>query len=134
MTKDHREFLPLVSEQATVTAERHTTGRVRVTTQTANVETVVPLNITESGVEVTRVPVDRAIDRTPEVTTEGDLTIIPVVEERLVVTRQLFLKEEIHIRRTERRETVEVPVTTRRQSAIIERIPADDEDHPQTPS
>lgn len=74
---------------------------------------------------MTRVSVDRKIDAIPDVVTEGELTIIPVVEERLVVTRELYLREEIHIRRVERTETVEVEATTRRQTSQIERLPAD---------
>ena len=66
----------------------------------------------------------------PQTTTEGDLTIIPVVEERLVVTRELYLREEIHVRRVKQTETVEIPTTTRRQTARIERLPADQANFP----
>ncbi|KFI24796.1 hypothetical protein CN97_11635 [Haematobacter massiliensis] len=126
MTDEHTEFLPLVAETATVTADRRITGRVRVTTETSSIDSLVPLDLSALDVEVTRVSINRAIDHMPDVIVDDDLTIIPVVEERVVVTRQLYLKEEIHIRRTERRETVEVPVTTRKQTAVIERIPSDD--------
>ena len=37
--------------------------------------------------------------------TEGDTTIIPVVEERLIVTKELVLKEEIRITRKHKVET-----------------------------
>ncbi|CAM4173807.1 DUF2382 domain-containing protein [Paracoccus yeei] len=72
-----------------------------------------------------RVPIDRRIDTIPDVVTEGEVTIIPVVEERLVVTRELYLREEIHVRRIEHKETIDVPATTRRQTVQIERLPAD---------
>lgn len=127
MADEQPEMIPLVEEQATVSTEQRITGRIRVTTHTETAESMIPLELSQADVEVTRVPVDREIDHAPEVVTKGDLTIIPVVEERLVVTRQLFLREEIHIRRTERSEVVEVPVTTRKQTATIERIPVDDE-------
>ena len=51
----------------------------------------------------------------------GDLTIVPVVEEVLVVEKRLVLKEELHIRRTSQTELVEVPVTLRKQRAVVER-------------
>ena len=70
-----------------------------------------------------RVPVDRRLDSVPDMTTEGDLTIIPVVEERLVVSRELYLREEIHVRRITRRDSVEIPAQTRRQSVRVERFP-----------
>jgi stress response protein YsnF len=55
------------------------------------------------------------------VRTEGETTIIPVVEEVLVVEKRLVLKEEIHIRRLISKDDVEVPVTVRRQRAVVER-------------
>jgi hypothetical protein len=39
----------------------------------------------------------------------------------IVVQRQLVLKEEIHLRRENRRKQVSVPVARRRQHAVIKR-------------
>ena len=123
----HTDFLPLMEERATVTKEKIVTGRVRVSTQTEAVETLVPVDLGRMEVEVVRVPVDRKVDMAPEVVVEGDLTIIPIVEERLVVVRELYVREEIHVRRVKHRDTTEVPVTTRRQTASVERLlPEDD--------
>ena len=119
------EFLPIVEETVSLSTRRIVTGRVRIATRTEEVDHVLPAELSGVEVDVTRVPVDRKIDAIPDVVTEGELTIIPVVEERLVVTRELYLREEIHVRRVERTETVEVEATTRRQTAQIERLPAD---------
>ena len=119
------EYLPIVEETVRLTTSKVTTGRVRIATQTEEIDHVLPAELSSTEVDVTRVPVDRRIDTVPDVVTEGDLTIIPVVEEQLVVTRELYLREEIHVRRVEKTETVEVPATTRRQTARIERLPAD---------
>ena len=48
--------------------------------------------------------------------------IVPVLEEVLVVQKQLVLKEELHIRRRVETEAVEVPVSLRKQRAIVERV------------
>ena len=72
-------------------------------------------------VDVTRVPIDRIVETAPDVRTEGDVTIVSVVEEVLVVEKRLVVKEELHIRRRTVSETVEMPVTLRRQRAVIER-------------
>ncbi|QIR84519.1 DUF2382 domain-containing protein [Paracoccus sp. AK26] len=117
------DMLPLVEEQLSVTKQRVLTGRVRIATQTETIDHLLPAELTREEVEVVRVPVDRRIDGVPDMTTEGDLTIIPVVEERLVVTRELYLREEIHIRRITRRDSVEIPAQTRRQSVRVERFP-----------
>jgi stress response protein YsnF len=59
------------------------------------------------------------------VRTEGDVTILPILEEVLVVEKRLVLKEELHIRRHLARENVEVPVTLRKERAVVERLTAD---------
>ncbi|ATQ55168.1 YsnF/AvaK domain-containing protein [Paracoccus yeei] len=129
MPDEPDDIIPVIQEQVGVSVERRLAGRVRVSVRTQTDESLVPVDLTQVDVAVERVPVNRAIDTAPEVVTRGDVTIIPVVEERLVLTRQLYLREEIHIRRVERRETAEVPVETRKQVATIERLPAD-EDNP----
>jgi stress response protein YsnF len=50
---------------------------------------------------------------------------VPVLEEVLVVEKRLVLKEELHIRRRATTETVEVPITLRKQRAVVERIDPD---------
>lgn len=116
-------YIPIVEETAFVTSRKVVTGRVRIATRTESVDQILPAHLSSMDVEVVRVPMDRKIETTPEIRTEGDLTIIPVVEERLVVTRELYLREEVHVRRIGRTETVEIPTTTRRQTVQIDRLP-----------
>jgi len=120
------EVIPLVEETATVGKRQVVTGRVRVQTVTDTIEEVAQANVQRETVEVTRVPVDRIVESAPEIRTEGDVTILPVVEEVLVVEKRLLLKEELHIRRRVETETVEVPVTLRKQRAVVEREASDD--------
>lgn len=120
------DYIPLTEEQLHVDKEQRLTGRVTVTTRTETVDTAVPVELASVEVDVVRVPVDRKIDAAPDIVTEGDLTIVPVVEERVVITRELYLREELHIRRIQHRETTEIPVSTRRQVAHVERVPATD--------
>ncbi len=51
-------------------------------------------------VSVERVPVNRIVDRAPETRQEGDVTIIPVIEEVITVEKRLLLREEVRIRRS----------------------------------
>ena len=59
-----------------------------------------------------RVPVGQIVAERPEIRAEGDVTIFPLVEERLVARREYFLLEEVHVRRvattTERSTTLEL--------------------------
>ena len=95
-------------------------------TVTETLEELTKANLQSDTVEVTRVPIDKVVDMAPEIRTEGDLTIVPVLEEVLVVTKQLVLKEELHIRRRVETEAVEVPIKRRKQRAIVERVAPDD--------
>jgi uncharacterized protein (TIGR02271 family) len=119
------DVIHLVEETATIGKRELVTGRVRVRTVTDTLEELARADVQRETVEVTRVPVDRMIESAPEIRTEGDVTIVPIIEEVLVVEKRLVLKEELHIRRRVAAETVEVPVTLRRQRAIVERLDPD---------
>lgn len=77
-------------------------------------------------VDVERVPVDIVVDAPPEMRREGDVTIIPVVEERLVVEKRLVLVEEIHIRQRTVFQKERVEAELRKQRVTVERINADE--------
>lgn len=119
------ESIPIVEETVSLGTRRVPGDRVRISTRTEEVDHLLPAELSSVAVDVSRVAVGRKVDAVPEVVTTDDLTIIPVVEERLVVTRELYLREEIHVRRVHTVETVEIPATTRRQIAEIDRRPAD---------
>jgi stress response protein YsnF len=67
------------------------------------------------------VPVEQEITETPPIRTEGEVTIVPIVEERLVVEKRLFLVEELHLTRETVLEHVEIPEVLRRTRVDIER-------------
>ena len=61
MTEDGKDVLPLVEERVSVTAEARVSGRVRVSTHTEAVDTLIPVDLAEVDVEVTRIPVDLSL-------------------------------------------------------------------------
>lgn len=122
VTESRDDVLRVVAEELHVAKQQITTGKVRVQTTTEVVEEIAQASLAHEIVEVSRVPVGRDIDRAPEIRTEGDLTIVPVVEEVLVVEKRLVLKEELHVRRRVRTEAVAVPVQLRKQRATVERL------------
>ncbi len=115
--------IPLAAERLSVEKRQVTTDRVRVRTETELVEEPVSVDLTETEVEVTRVPVGRTVDRPPAVREEGDVLIVPVLEEVLVVEKRLVLKEELRITRRTKSTATELPVVLRRQRAVIDRLP-----------
>ncbi len=122
---DRADVLQLLEEKLTVEKRQVKTGVVRVKTVTDTRQENVEIELDRNVVEVTRVPMDKAVETVPAVRTEGDTTIVPVIEERLVVVKQLVLVEELHIRHRVERELVREPVELRRQRAVVERFGAD---------
>jgi uncharacterized protein (TIGR02271 family) len=60
----------------------------------------------------------------PEAREEGDTLVIPVVEEELVVTKRLVLKEEIHLVKRRTTERSNQQVTLHSEHAEIARVDA----------
>ena len=112
--------LSLHAEQVVV-ARRRSERKVQVRLHTVSREHPVDELLTHERVEIERVPVGRRIDAVPADRQEGDTTIIPVVEEIVVVHRQLVLREEIRMRRVRATEHHRETVTLREQTATVER-------------
>jgi uncharacterized protein (TIGR02271 family) len=113
--------IPLVEERLEVGKRRVESGRVRVRVAVDTREEIVPAELDRDEVEVRRVPRNVAVSELPGVRLEGDTTIIPVVEEQLVVEKRLVLVEEIHVVRRTRTTVEEIPVALRSERAEIER-------------
>ena len=115
------EKLSLIEEQLVIDKRAVRDGSVRVSTKTEFVTEAAEARLDSENVEVTRVAIGREVSEAPAVRTDGDVTIVPVMEEVLVVEKRLMLVEEIHIRRVATTEDVTIPVELRKQRASIER-------------
>lgn len=115
-----QEVIPLVAELAHIGKRQIETDRVRVRTRVETVDTQLQDQVAHQALSVERRPVERAVDVAPPPREEGDATIISLVEERLVVSRQLFVVEEVVMRRTTAYEPVTMPVQLRRMRADVE--------------
>ncbi|MCW0983847.1 YsnF/AvaK domain-containing protein [Agrobacterium sp. BT-220-3] len=120
MTKPD-EKLSVIEEQLVIDKRAVRDGSVRVSTKTEFVTEAAEARLDSENVEVTRVAIGREVSEAPAVRTDGDVTIVPVMEEVLVVEKRLMLVEEIHIRRVATTEDVTIPVELRKQRATIER-------------
>jgi uncharacterized protein (TIGR02271 family) len=122
VTKEPKpDVLQVAAETLSIEKQAHLIGTVRVRTQTETVQELASVELDRQDVEIERVAFNREITEAPPIRTEGDVTIIPVVEEIVVVEKRLILKEELHIRRHIVREKQEIPVTLRKQHAVVER-------------
>lgn len=113
--------IPLVEERLSIGKRSVEAGRVRVRVTVDERQETVTESLARDDVQVERVPRNERLTEMPHVRLEGSTTIIPVVEEVLVVEKALVLVEEIHVRRRTETETVEIPTTLRSERATIER-------------
>jgi uncharacterized protein (TIGR02271 family) len=118
------DVLRLFAEDATVSRQVIETGRVRVAKVTHTRDHNIDELLARTNVEVNTVPVGRLVDAMPAIREDGDLTIVPIVEETVVVERRLLLKEELHIRRVQTTERHQQTVKLRYQTAEVTRTPA----------
>ena len=117
--------IPLHAEEVSIGKKQVATGRVKVSTVTHSREELVQQLLQSERVEIERVPMGQVVAKVPEIRTEGDITIIPVVEETVVLQRQLVLKEEVRIRRVRETQNYQERVILRQQEAVITRVPED---------
>jgi uncharacterized protein (TIGR02271 family) len=118
---DDETKLQLFAEDLSVAKEKVETGRVRISTHTHEREALVDEDLAHERIEIETIPMNLQIDAVPQVHQEGDITIVPVVEERLVVQRRLMLKEEVRIKRVRSTERHQQTVKLRYQEAVVTR-------------
>jgi uncharacterized protein (TIGR02271 family) len=117
--------IPVIEERLAVQKHSRVTGVVRVSTHTTEHEEVVDLPLSSEEVAVERVPVYREISTPEEPRREGDKLIIPLMEEVLVVRKQLVVREEIHLTTRHAEQHRPQRVVLRRQQASVERSSAE---------
>jgi uncharacterized protein (TIGR02271 family) len=125
MNKNDEVIVPVIEEELATGVRAVKTGAVRVDKRVDKRTRRISAPILHEDVEVRRVPINRVVDEAPKSRRRGDTIIVPVVEEELVVTKRLILKEEIHLvkRRTKGRVVKEVELG--RERARVRRLGPD---------
>ena len=123
MTRDARSgFIELAQEQLEIGKREVERGRVVVRTRVEERDEVAEIELRQEDVTVERVARGVPVESVPETREEDGVLIIPILEEQLVVSTRLILKEEIRITRRSRTELVREPVRLRAEQADIERL------------
>ena len=117
--------LQLLEETLEVSKKATVVGTVRVSTTTETFDDMAEVSLDRNVIDVSRVSVGQIVDVAPPIRTEGDTTIVPVIEERFIVVKQLYLKEELHIRHRVETEVSRTSVSLRRQTAVVEHVDAE---------
>lgn len=115
------QVLALVEERVEVGKRKVERGRVLIHVRVEEREELVEVALRQEDVTVERVPVGRPVEAAPPVREEDGVLIVPVLEERLVVRTELFLKEELRIVRTSRSESFQQKVRLRAERAEVAR-------------
>ncbi len=115
--------VPIVEESLVVSKRTVETGKVVLRKTVQEFEQAVDESLTARTYAVERVALNQRVAAMPEMRREGATTIYPVVEERLVLAKELVLVEEVHVteQTTERRDAQ--GVTLRREQLDVERVP-----------
>lgn len=123
--------IPLAHEELEIGKRKVETGRVRISKLVREHEENVEERLLHEEVDVQRVPVDRVLDAPVEPRYEGEVLVIPVVEERVVVQKSLVLVEELHVRRRSVERPHRERVVLRSEEAVVEResVPAAQPQH-----
>lgn len=127
MSRENPEELrvPLVEETLSVGRREVETDHVRVRTVVDVHEMVVEDQLRVGRLDVARVPIEREVAQAPEPYHDGDTLVIPIVEERLVIEKRLFVVEELRVTSTSHDKAVQIPVSLRRTRAVVERDGSD---------
>jgi uncharacterized protein (TIGR02271 family) len=126
-TDDNLQFgdnrkIPVIQEKLVVTKELIETGKVLISKQVLEEEALLEVSISHDEVLVERKIINQYVDSVPPaVRQEGDVTIVSVVKEVLVVEKRLMLVEEIHIRKEQLHENTTISETLRKEEITINR-------------
>ncbi len=117
--------LPVVREEVEVGKRRLETARVRVRKLVDFQDRVVDVPLKREEVEVRRVAVNRPVEpgQVPVAREDGEVLIVPVLEEVLVIEKRLVLKEELHITRRQRESRAPQRVKLKSERVVVEREP-----------
>ena len=113
--------VPLVEERLAIGKREIATGSVRLRKSVQEYSQQLDERLAVRTFDIERVVLNRQVETAPPVRQEGNVTVYSLVEEQLVLTKQLILKEEVHViqRDTERRD--EQVVTLKKESLSVER-------------
>lgn len=121
-TLSEKVVVPVVEERAVFGKKVVETGKVRISKRVSEHEEIIDEPLFREEVSVERVAINQDVDQVPKVRSEGDVMIIPVVEERIVLKKQIFLIEELHVRKQLIETRDPQQVTLRKEEVDVKRV------------
>jgi uncharacterized protein (TIGR02271 family) len=126
-TRNPETKIPVAEEKVQVNKRTTQTGAIRIRKVIQEREEVVDEPLLQQQVNIERVQVNRFVEKPVAIRQHNETTIIPVMEEIVVVEKRLLLKEELHI--TTVTETVRKPqkVSLRNEEVKVEPVESPEE-------
>ncbi|GAB3527443.1 hypothetical protein GCM10027443_04030 [Pontibacter brevis] len=122
------EMIPVVEEQVRIDKKTVETGSVHVHKDVHEEEVTVDVPTVHEEVSVERVPINEYVDTPPPpVRHEGEVMIIPVLKEELVVVKRLKLVEELHVTKRRHETHENQHITLRKEEVKVSRVDLDKE-------
>ncbi len=120
-SSDDSQVIPLIEERLVIGKQTVETGKVRLVKTTSEYTEQLNEPLAVRTFDIERIVINQPVDSAPAVRQQGDTTIYPVVEEQLILTKRLVLKEEVHVtqRDTQRMDTQ--VVSLHREHLTVER-------------
>jgi len=114
--------IPVIEEQLQVGKRVVETGSVRVSKTVHEEEVNVETPVVVEKLDIERIPINQYVESAPPaVRYEGDVMIVPILEEVVVVQKRLRLVEELRITKRQEHTQVSQPVILRREEVTVER-------------
>ena len=123
--KDSESTIPVVEENVHVGKRVINADKVRISKKVNAEEVTVKVPTIHEEVTVEHVSINQYVDSPPAVQQDGNVTIIPIVKEVLVVEKRLVLVEEIHVTKRPVETSVAQNQILRKEEVTIDR----DQDH-----
>jgi uncharacterized protein (TIGR02271 family) len=120
---DAKAAIPVIEEQLDIQKRIVDTGKgVRLHKAISEREETIDVPVRRETCDIQTIPINQILDEgvTPAPRVEGNTTVIPVVEEVIVLQKRLRLKEEIRITRRVEEESETHTVTLKSERVTVE--------------
>ncbi len=121
-TDNRKVVIPVIEETAFLDKKIVESGKIRVIKTVSEREETIDEPLFREEVSIERVPLNQYVDSAPPVRQEGDVMIIPVVQEQLVMQKRLVLIEELRVTKKVVETHQPQTVVLRREQVDVQRI------------
>jgi uncharacterized protein (TIGR02271 family) len=115
--------IPVIEEQLLIDKRVVEKGRVRISKKVRETDETVNIPLVQENVQVERVPINQYIaEPPPPVRYEGNVMIIPVLREVVVVEKRLVLVEELRVTKQQTQTQETQKIRLRKEEVNVKRV------------